>query len=91
MANIGQFKVGTEWKKLDEVTGFTFVADSSYTIQNKEYQPLLICEGAEAPTDKNVGFILQTGEAFGYTAKSGEYLWIRSVGGNTKFNIAEGI
>jgi len=91
MANIGQFKVKEEWKKLDEVTGYTFEADSSYTIQNKEYQALLVCEGAEAPTDRNVGFILQTGEAFGYTAKSGEYLWVRAYQGFAQFNIAEGI
>ena len=91
MANIGQFKVGTEWKKLDEITGVTFEEDSSYTIQNKEYQPLLVCEGADAPTDKNVGFILQTGEAFGYTAKSGEYLWVRAYQNVAQFNIAEGL
>ncbi len=91
MANIGQFKVGTEWKKLDEVTGFTFEVDSSYTIQNKEYQALLVCEGADAPTDKNVGFILQKGEAFGYTAKSGEFCWVRAYHNVAQFNIAEGI
>ena len=91
MANIGQFIVGTEWTKLDEVTGYTFEADSSYTIQNKEYQPLLVCEGADAPTDKSVGFILQTGEAFGYTAKSGEYLWVRAYQNFAQFNISEGI
>lgn len=92
MANIGQFRVGTEWTKLDDVTGFTFVADSTYTIQNKEYQALLVCEGENKPTeDKQVGFILQTGQALGYTAKSGEYLWVRAYQGFAQFNIAEGI
>lgn len=91
MANIGQFRVGTEWTKLDEVTGYTFEEDSSYTIQNKEYQALLVYEGANAPTGKNVGFILQTGEAFGYTAKSGEYLWVRAYQNFVQFNVAEGI
>lgn len=91
MANIGQFKVGKEWQKLDEVTGYTFESDSSYTIQNKEYQALLVCEGANAPTGKDVGFILQTGEAFGYTAKSGEYLWVRAYQNVAQFNVAEGI
>ena len=91
MANIGQFKVGTEWKKLDEVTGVTFEADSSYTIQNKEYQALLVCEGTDAPEGDNVGFILQTGQAFGYTCKSGEYCWVRAYRNKAQFNISEGI
>lgn len=91
MANIGQFKAGTEWKKLDEVTGYTFEADSSYTIQNKEYQPLLICEGADAPTGDNVGFIIKTNESFGYTAKSGEFCWVRAYRNVAQFNVAEGI
>ena len=89
--NLGQFKVGAEWTKLDDLTGETFAADSSYTIQNKEYQALLVCEGADAPTGKDVGFILQTGEAFGYTAKSGEYLWVRAYQNVAQFNVAEGI
>lgn len=40
MANIGQFKVGKEWEKIDDLTGFSFVAESSYTIQNRGYQAL---------------------------------------------------
>lgn len=91
MANIGQFRVGTEWTKLDDLTGETFTADSSYTIQNKEYQALLVCEGADAPTGDNVGFIIKTNESFGYTAKSGEYLWVRAYRNVAQFNVAEGI
>lgn len=91
MANIGQFKVGTEWKKLDEVTGVTFEEDSSYTIQNKAYEPLLVCERADAPEGDRVGFILQYGQAFGYTCKSGEYCWVRAYRNTTQLNISEGI
>lgn len=91
MANIGQFKVGVEWTKLDDLTGETFAADSSYTIQNKGYEQLLVCEGASKPTGKEVGFILGQNQAFGYTAKSGEYLWVKSFSGTTFFNIAEGV
>lgn len=91
MANIGQFKVGKEWQKLDEVTGYTFEVDKGYTIQNKEYQALLVCEGANAPTGRDVGFILQSGQAFGYTCKSGEYCWIRAYQNVAQFNVAEGI
>lgn len=91
MANIGQFKVGTEWKKLDEVTNFSYENNKDYTIQNKEYQALLVCEGADAPEGDNVGFILQTGQAFGYTCKSGEYCWVRAYRNVAQFNISEGI
>lgn len=91
MANIGQFKVGEDWKKLDEITETTFNADSSYTIQNKGGNALLVCEGASKPTGKEVGFILGQNQAFGYTAKSGEYLWVKSFSGTTFFNIAEGV
>ena len=91
MANIGQFKVGTEWTKLDEVTGYTFEANSSYTIQNKGGNALLVCEGASQPTEKEVGFVLGQNQAFGYTAKSGEYLWIKAFFGTTSFNVAEGV
>lgn len=91
MANIGQFKVGTEWKKLDEVTGFNYENNKDYTIQNKEYQALLVCEGANAPEGDNVGFILQTGQSFGYTCKSGEYCWVRAYRNVAQFNISEGI
>ena len=91
MANIGQFKVGKEWTKLEDLTGESFVADSSYTIQNKEYQPLLVCEGVAKPEGKDVGFIIQQSQAFGYTCKSGEYLWVRAYQNVAQFNIAEGI
>lgn len=91
MANIGQFEVGKEWVKLDEVTGYTFEADSSYTIQNKGYEQLLVCEGAEAPTTKDVGFILLEGQALGYTCKSGEYCWVRAISSYAQFNVSEGI
>lgn len=91
MANIGQFKVGTEWKKLDEVTGYTFEADKSYTIQNKGYDALLICEGANSPTETGVGFVLQYGQAFGYTCKSGEYCFIKAYSDKTEFNVSEGV
>ena len=91
MANIGQFKVGKEWTKLEDLTGESFEVDSSYTIQNKEYQPLLVCEGASKPEGKDIGFIIQQSQAFGYTCKSGEYLWIRAYQNVAQFNIAEGI
>lgn len=91
MANIGQFEVGTEWKKLDEVTDYTFEADKGYTIQNKGHDSLLLCEDANAPTENEVGFILQTGQAFGYTCKSGEYCWVKAFSRKAQFNISEGI
>ena len=90
MANIGFFGATEQWDKVDDITEVSLVADSSYTIQNRGNNPLLVCSKATEPEEFE-GFILEIGEAFGYTAKSGEYLWLRSVGGNTKFNIAEGI
>ena len=91
MANIGQFQVGTEWQKLDDVTSYTYEADKSYTIQNKGYQALQLCEGANKPTEDRVGFIIQTGDKVGYTCKSGEYCWVRSFQNKVQFNIAEGV
>lgn len=91
MANIGQFKVGKVWKKLDEVTGYSFVADSSYTIQNKGYQPLYLCIKADAPTTDKIGFIIQQNEKVGYTCESGNFLWIRSEKNIAEFNVAEGV
>ena len=91
MANIGQFKVGDKWKKIDEVIGVALAANSSYTIQNKGYAELLICIVAEEPQDKEVGFIIQTGQSFGYTCEEGNYLRIRALSDTAEFNIAEGI
>ena len=91
MANIGQFTATTEWQKLDDLTGYTFENNKDYTIQNKGYNALLVCEGVSSPTIDDTGFILQSGESFGYTCKSGEYCWIKAYSSESQFNVAEGM
>ena len=91
MANIGQFKVNSVWTKAEDIAGYTFVATESYTIQNKGYEPLMLCESVDTPEDDKVGFIVNTGDKVGYTCKNGEYLFMKAYQGETSFNIAEGI
>jgi hypothetical protein len=91
MANIGQFKVGKEWEKIDDLTGFSFVSENSYTIQNRGYQALQLCIAESKPDTDNVGFIINQSEAVGYTAESGKFLWLKAVDNTTEFNVAEGV
>lgn len=91
MANIGQFRAGKTWQKIDDVTGFTFVADSTYTIQNKGGQVLQLCISAEQPTTDLVGFSIQQNDKVGYTCESGNYLWVKAYRNYTEFNVAEGV
>lgn len=91
MANIGQFKVGKEWQKIDDVTGYTYVADKSYTIQNKGYDALQLIIAPSKPETIETGFIIQQAEKVGYTCESGNYLWIRAYNKKTEINVAEGV
>lgn len=93
MANIALARAGKEWKKVEEVVeGFNPVVDSKYLIQNKGYSSLQIFEGATKPNDKDfeIGFEIQQFQAFRWTCKSDEYLWVRAFSNFAKFNIAEG-
>ena len=91
MANIGQFKVGKEWQKLDDVTGYEYVADDSYTIQNKGYDPLQLIIAPSKPETTKIGFVIQQKEKVGYTCEEGNFLWVRAYDKVTEFNIAEGV
>lgn len=88
MANIGQYKVGKEWKKLSDITGTTFEVDSSYTIQNKGYEALQLCEASSKPTTNEVGFIIDYQAKVKWTCNSGIDLWVKAVDKVTSLNIA---
>ena len=88
MANIGEYKVGKEWKKLTDVTGKSFTDGASYTIQNKGYEPLQLCEATSKPTTDKIGFIIDYKEKTIWTCNSGIHLWVKSNDKTTSFNIA---
>lgn len=90
--NIGQVTIGTRWKKLDEVSNYSYELNSSYTIQNKGVEALQVCEASSIPQDDRVGFIVYSGQTIGYTkTKAEEYLWVRAFVDNAQFNVSEGM
>lgn len=88
MANIGEYKVGKTWKKLSDIANTTFEVGSSYTIQNKGYQPLQLCESASEPTTDKVGFIIDYKEKVIWTYNSGVDLWVKAYDKTTALNVA---
>lgn len=88
MANIGEYKVGKSWKKLSDIANTSFEAGSSYTIQNKGYQALQLCESASEPTTSKVGFIIDYKEKVVWTCNSGIDLWVKAFDKETALNIA---
>lgn len=89
MANIAQASVLEEWKKIEEVAEFTAEDNKQYLIENKGDSVLQLCESTTKPTDARIGFTLKTYSKVLYTAKSGEYLWVKSFSNRATFNIAQ--
>ncbi len=90
--NLGDWRVGQKWIKLETLIGISLDSEKGYTIQNKGYSVLQACCQEFEPTDTGNGFIINTNQCFGYTKRSSnDYLWVKACNNNTIIVIQEGL
>lgn len=89
--NLGDWRIGLKWIKLEDLIGISLDSEKGYTIQNKGYSILQACCQEFEPQEKD-GFLVDTNQCFGYTkSSSNDYLWVKAYNNNTIIVIQEGL
>lgn len=89
--NLGDWRVGLKWIKLEDLIGIPLDSKKGYTTQNKGNSNLQACSQEFEPLENN-GFIIKTDQCFGYTKdSSNDYLWVKASNNTTVIVIQEGL
>lgn len=90
--NLGDYKIGNKWVKLEDLMGVSLDSENGYTIQNKGYFVLQACSQETQPHEEKQGFYILTNQSFGYTKKTDtDFLWVKSYQKNTTIVVQEGL